>query len=45
VRYWYSAISQAKVDSDKAREEGDRVAEILRKEGFFVGPAPGTAKA
>jgi hypothetical protein len=44
VRYWYSAIAQARVDSDKAREEGDRVAELLRKAGFRVGPAPGAAK-
>jgi hypothetical protein len=43
VRFWYSAISQARVDSDKARQEGDRVAGLLRKEGFRVGPAPGTA--
>ena len=40
VRFWYAAIAQAKVDSEKAREEGDRVAEALRKEGFRVGPAP-----
>ncbi len=41
VRFWYAAIAQAKVDSARAREEGDRVAELLRAAGFRVGPAPG----
>jgi hypothetical protein len=40
VRYWYSAIAQARVDSDKARQEGDLFAERLREAGFHVGPAP-----
>jgi hypothetical protein len=45
VRYWYSAISQARLDSENARLEGDRVAEQLREAGFRVGAAPGTAKS
>jgi hypothetical protein len=39
-RYWYSAIAQARVDSPKATEAGDRFAEILRTLGYDVGPAP-----
>jgi hypothetical protein len=45
VRYWYSAITQARLDSENARLEGDRVAEQLREAGFRVGAAPGTAKS
>ena len=40
VRFWYAAIAAARLDADKAREEGDRVAERLRELGFQVGPAP-----
>jgi hypothetical protein len=39
-RYWYSAISQAGVDSAAAREAGDRLVEPLRALGYEIGPAP-----
>ena len=35
-RYWYSAITQAKVDSATAKEAGDRFAEILASLGYDV---------
>jgi hypothetical protein len=38
---WYAVISKAQVDSEKASEAGDRVAERLQKLGYVVGPAPG----
>jgi hypothetical protein len=38
---WYAAISKARVDSEKASEAGDRMAERLQKLGYVVGPAPG----
>src|SRR5262245_50866213 len=37
-QYWYTAITRARVDSSKASEEGDRVAEVLGKHGYEVGP-------
>ncbi|HEY8503629.1 MAG TPA: hypothetical protein VIL46_03550 [Gemmataceae bacterium] len=40
-RYWYSAISQAGVDSKAARKAGDELAKRVKKLGFEVGPAPG----
>ena len=43
-RYWYTVIARAHVDSAAAAEDGDRLAEIVRKKGYVVGPAPG-AKA
>ncbi len=39
-RYWYTAISRAHVDSAAAMAAGDRFAEVLRKQGYDVGPAP-----
>jgi len=38
---WYAVISKAQVDSEKAGEAGDRMAERLQKLGYVVGPAPG----
>jgi len=35
-RYWYSAITQAKVDSTEAKQAGDRFAEVLRGLGYDV---------
>jgi hypothetical protein len=35
-RYWYSAITQAKVDSAAAREAGDRFAQVLNALGYDV---------
>ena len=39
-RYWYTAISRAHVDSAEATTAGNRFAELLRKQGYDVGPAP-----
>src|SRR5207249_2471895 len=41
-RYWYQAISQARVDSEQATEAGNRFAETLRSAGYEVSPEPGT---
>ncbi len=40
-RYWYTAIAQAQVDSEKAIHEADRLAAVLHKAGYEVSPAPG----
>ena len=40
LRYWYSAIMQAKVDGAEATAAGDRFAAILKERGYEVGPAP-----
>src|SRR3954451_22828838 len=39
-RYWYTAISRARVDSAEAQAAGDRFAAVLHKHGYNVGPAP-----
>lgn len=39
-RFWYSAITQAGVDSAEARAAGDKLAIALRKHGYVVGPGP-----
>jgi hypothetical protein len=39
-RFWFTAISQAGVGSAAAIKAGDRFAEVLRKHGYEVGPAP-----
>jgi hypothetical protein len=39
-RYWYTAISRARVDSSEAKAAGDRLAAEVRKLGYEVGPAP-----
>lgn len=39
-RYWYTAISHAKVDSAPARQAGDRFAERLRGLGYEVSAGP-----
>jgi hypothetical protein len=39
-RYWYTAISRARVDSAEAIRAGDRFADLLRKQGYDVGPSP-----
>jgi hypothetical protein len=38
---WYAAIGRAQVDSAKASEAGDRIAERLQGLGYVVGPPPG----
>jgi hypothetical protein len=40
-RFWYSAISQAHVNSAAASAAGDRFTAVLRPLGYIVGPAPG----
>jgi hypothetical protein len=40
-RYWYTAIALAHVDSPQASQAGDLFTELLRQEGYQVGPAPG----
>jgi hypothetical protein len=40
-RMWYLAISRAGVDSEEARRDGDKVAEIMNQHGWIVGSAPG----
>jgi hypothetical protein len=35
-RFWYTAIIRAQVDSPKARQEGERLAEVLRKKGYVI---------
>jgi hypothetical protein len=40
LRYWYTAIAQARVDSDEATRAGDKLAQILGKHGYVIGPAP-----
>ncbi len=40
-RFWYAAISQTQVGSDKANLAGDRLAKALQASGYHAGPAPG----
>ncbi len=42
-RFWYTAITQAGVDTAKAAAAGDRLAKAVRKLGYQVGGAPGSA--
>jgi len=39
-KFWYAAISQAKVDSVEAIVEAERLAVRLKEYGFIVGPSP-----
>jgi hypothetical protein len=39
-RYWYTAISRARVDSSEAMTAGNRFAELLAKHGYDIGAAP-----
>jgi hypothetical protein len=39
-RYWYMAISHAKVDSPEAVAAGDRLAALVKPLGYIVSPAP-----
>ncbi len=41
-RYWYLAITHAEVGRREAVEAGDRLAELLRADGYTIGPPPGT---
>src|SRR5262245_6547595 len=40
-QYWYAASARSGVDSEKATQVGDRLAERLRKIGYTTSPAPG----
>jgi hypothetical protein len=40
-RFWYQAISQARVDSAQATEAGNHFAETLRSADYKVSPQPG----
>ena len=42
LRYWYTAITRARVDAPEATEAGDRLAEVLAQHGYVVGTAPGS---
>jgi hypothetical protein len=44
-RFWYMAISQARVDSAAAIAAGDRFAALISPLGYIVSPAPGQAAA
>jgi hypothetical protein len=36
-RFWYSAIAQAGVDTEKATKAGEKLAEVVRKHGYVIG--------
>jgi hypothetical protein len=40
VRYWFQAMSQTALDSQEANQAGDRLAAVLAKAGYVVGPGP-----
>ena len=40
LKYWYTAIARAGVDSEKATEAGDKLAQKVGRLGYQVGPAP-----
>jgi hypothetical protein len=40
LRYWYTAIAQARLDSSTAAQAGDRLAQALAKVGYVVSTAP-----
>jgi hypothetical protein len=39
-RYWFAAVSQAGVDTEKAKAAGDRLAKVLQAAGYQVTPGP-----
>ncbi len=41
AKFWYQAMSRAKLDSAAVRAEGDQLAEFVMPYGFIIGPAPG----
>jgi hypothetical protein len=41
-RFWYNVIAKADVASQEATQQGDRLAAILQKDGYVIGPAPGS---
>ena len=42
LKYWYSAIARAGVDSDRATEAGDKLAQKVERLGYQIGAAPQT---
>ena len=40
VRFWYVAISLAKVDSERADKAGDRLAQSLQANQYVISPGP-----
>ncbi len=44
-KFWYVAITLAKVDSDRARREADEVAALLKPLGFSAGGSPAVRAA
>jgi hypothetical protein len=44
-KFWYNAISVARVDGDEARQQAEVLTKALRPHGLIVGPPPsGTTK-
>lgn len=39
-RYWYTAITQARVSSEPARRAGDQLAQAVGSFGYVIGAAP-----
>lgn len=42
-RFWYSAIAQAGVASEDAVRDGNKLAAVLSRSGYVIGPAPGSS--
>jgi hypothetical protein len=40
-RFWYAVIARAGVDSPQAKEDANRLAELLRKKGYVISTAAG----
>ena len=40
LRFWFQAMAQTALDSEEAKEAGDRFAAVLAKAGYVVGPGP-----
>jgi hypothetical protein len=40
LKYWYAAIAQAGIDSERATLEGDKLAQKMAQFGYQIGPAP-----
>jgi hypothetical protein len=41
-RFWYAVIGKADVASEEATKQGDKLAALIQKDGYVIGPAPGT---
>jgi hypothetical protein len=40
-RFWYAVIAKADVASEEATQQGDKLAAVLQKDGYVIGPPPG----